>query len=142
MLCVTMSIARVGKSSRLPQREELGAEVLGSEDVERGERLVHEEGVGLDDERAGEADALPHPAGELLGICRLETVEADEIDGAFRPVAPFGGRHVAGFEAELDILANGEPRQQREGLEHHRDPGVRGTHAERSGRARAHWSGR
>ena len=36
MLWVTMSMARVGKSSRA-QSEEFGAEVLGGENVERGE---------------------------------------------------------------------------------------------------------
>ena len=109
-----------------PEGEELGAEVLGGEDVERGERFVHEQRVGFDDERACEADALAHAAGELFGVGGFETVEADEVDGAFGAVAALGGRDVAGFETELDVLADGEPRQQREGLEHHRDAGVRG----------------
>ena len=97
MLCVTMSMARVGKSSRAHKREELGAQVLGGEDVERGERFVHEQGVGFDDERAGEADALAHPAGELLGVGGLEAVEADEVDGALGAVASFGARARCGL---------------------------------------------
>ena len=109
-----------------PQGEELGAQVLGGEDVEGGERFVHEQRVGFDDERAGEADALAHAAGELFGVGGFEAVEADEVDRAFGSVAPFVGGDVAGFEAELDVLADGEPGQQREGLEHHRDAGVRG----------------
>ena len=109
-----------------PQGEEFGAQVLGGEDVERGERFVHEQGVGFDDERAGEADALAHAAGELFGVGGFEAVETDEVDGALGAVASFGGGHVAGFEAELDVLADGEPRQQRERLEDHRDTGVRG----------------
>ena len=125
-----------GEVVACPEREELGAEVFGGEHVERGERFVHEEGVGFDDEGAGEADALAHAAGELFGVGGLEAVEADEVDGVFGAVAAFGGGHVAGFEAELDVLADGEPRQQREGLEHHRDAGVGGGDAARPCRAR------
>ena len=73
-----------------PQREQLGAQVLGGEHVERGERFVHEQRVGFDDERAGEADALAHAAGELLGVGGLEAVEADEVDRALGAVAAFG----------------------------------------------------
>src|SRR5262249_32167217 len=36
--------------------------------VERGERLVHQENLGLDGERAREVDALLHAAGELVRI--------------------------------------------------------------------------
>ena len=72
-----------GEVGAAPQLEELAAEVLGGEDVEGGERLVHEERVGFDDERAGEADALAHAARELLGVRGLEAVEADEVDDPF-----------------------------------------------------------
>ncbi len=76
-----------------PELEEFGAEVFCGEDVEGGERLVHEEDFRLDDEGAGEADALAHAAGEFLGVCGFEAVEADGVEhfhAAF--VALFWGR--------------------------------------------------
>ena len=40
--------------------------------VERGERLVHQQHRRVHRERADEADALLHAAGELIGIVLLE----------------------------------------------------------------------
>ena len=124
MLWVTMSIALVGKSLACPEAQELGAQVLRGQDVERREGLVHQQGVGLDDEGAGEADALAHPAGELLGVGGLEPVKADAVDGVPRLVSALGRRYRPGLEPELDVLAHGEPRQQGEALEDHRHAGV------------------
>ena len=76
---------------------------------------------GFDDERAGEADALPHAARQFLRIGVLEAVEADQVDRADRAPPPLGGRHAERLEAEFDIAEHGQPRKQREALEHHRD---------------------
>ncbi len=61
----------------VPEPQQLGPQVLRGEHVEGGEGLVHEQRVGFDDQRAGEADPLAHPARELLGVGRLEAVQAD-----------------------------------------------------------------
>jgi hypothetical protein len=45
-----------------PQLEQFAAQVLGGQHVERGERLVHEEHLRLDDQGAGKADPLLHAA--------------------------------------------------------------------------------
>src|SRR5271165_7017752 len=37
-----------------------------------------------------------------------------------RALAALAGAHTLGFEAGFHVLQNGEPREQREGLEHHR----------------------
>ena len=68
MLWVTMQIALVGNSSVGPQVHQLGAQVLRGQHVEGAERLVHQQGVGFDDQRAGEPDPLAHAAGEFLGV--------------------------------------------------------------------------
>ena len=91
MLWVTMSMAWVGKSGAAQSLEQLGAEVLGGQHVKGGEGLVHQQGVRLHHERPGESDALPHPAGELLGIGGLEAVEPDPVDFLGR-----SSRHSAG----------------------------------------------
>ena len=44
--------------------------------VHRGERLVHEDDVRVDGERAREPDALAHAAGELRRVAVLETLQA------------------------------------------------------------------
>ena len=77
---------------RSPQLQQLGAQVLGGEHVERGERFVHQQHVRFEHQRAGEADSLAHAARELLGIGGLEAVEADEVDRrSARPCALGGG---------------------------------------------------
>ena len=48
--------------------------------VERGERLVHQQDRRIDGERAHQADALLHAAGELIGIVLLEAGEPDQIE--------------------------------------------------------------
>ena len=48
--------------------------------VERGERLVHQQHRRVHRERADEADALLHAAGELIGIVLLEAGEADQLE--------------------------------------------------------------
>ena len=63
-----------------PQLLQLLSEVLRRQHVERGERLVEEEHLRMDDQRAGEPNALLHPAGQLLGEGLLVSVEADQVD--------------------------------------------------------------
>jgi len=55
-----------------PQLKEFGAQVLRREHVERGERLVHEQDLRLDDQGARKAHALPHSARQFLRIGGLE----------------------------------------------------------------------
>jgi hypothetical protein len=100
-----------------PELEEFGAEVFGGEDVEGGEGLVHEEDFGLDDEGAGEADALAHAAGELFGEGGLEAVEADGVEHAEAAFAAGFGVDAAGLERGFDVFEDGEPGEEREALE-------------------------
>ena len=58
----------VGMRPLEPEIEEVAAQRLGGQHVERRERLVEQQDIRVDDEGAGEADALPHAAGELLRI--------------------------------------------------------------------------
>ena len=70
-----------------PEVEKVGAQGFRREHVERRERLVHEQDVGMHDERAGEADALAHAAGEFARIGGFVAVEPDEIDRRQRALA-------------------------------------------------------
>src|SRR3546814_15321766 len=52
--------------------------------VDRRERLVHQQHLGVDGEGAGKADALAHDARQLVRVGLLETLEADLADVAPR----------------------------------------------------------
>ena len=70
-----------------PEREQLVLHQLAGLDVERRERLVHEQDVGVEDERLRQADALSHAARELVRIAVAEAAEADAL-AATRAPAP------------------------------------------------------
>src|SRR6267143_5241905 len=99
-----------------PELEELAAKSLRGEDVQRGERLVHEEHFGLDDECARDTDTLLHAAGEFLGIGDFKTVEADGVNDAQGALAAVNRRHAPGLERSFDVFKNGQPREERETL--------------------------
>ena len=107
-----------------PQFQQLAAQVLRGEHVQRAERLVHQQRRRLHDESAGEADTLAHAAGQFLGISRLVAVQAHQVDRAQRPLSPPRGGHPPGLQPDLNVLLHGEPGEQRERLEHHRGVAV------------------
>src|SRR5688572_6733877 len=96
--------------------------------VDRGERLVHQDDVGVHGQRAGEADALAHAAGELRRGAVLEALEADLGDVAARGFFSLFSFNTPKFEAEGDVAKHVGPRQQREVLEHERALGSRPIH--------------
>ena len=63
-----------------PDPLELVVEDVAGHGVERAERLVHEQHVGVLRERAGERDALAHAAGELVGPLLREAGEVHELE--------------------------------------------------------------
>ena len=71
--------------------------------------------------RPGKANPLAHAARKLARVGGLKAVEADQIDRRHRAAAHLVRRQPERVEAELHILEDGEPRIQREGLEHHGD---------------------
>ncbi len=105
-----------GDGLLLPELEQFAAQVFGGEDVERGEGLIHEEDFGLDNQGAGEADALAHPAGEFLGVGGLEAIEADGVQDFQAALAALCRRHAASLERSFDVFEDGEPGKEREAL--------------------------
>ena len=106
-----------------PEIEKVGAQGLRRQHVERRERLVHQQDVRMDDERAGEADALPHATRELPRIGGLEAVEPDQVDRGERAAPDLRLGQAQGLEPDLDVLEHRQPGKQREALEHHGDAG-------------------
>jgi hypothetical protein len=66
-----------GPALRLPERQQLLLEVHAGERVEQRERLVEEQQLRLERERAGDADPLLHAGGELA---RREPAEPGQPD--------------------------------------------------------------
>ena len=104
-----------------PEPLELVVQQVAGHGVERAERLVHEQHVGLLRERAGQLHPLAHAARQLVGQLLLEALEVDELEQLAHALpAGVGLRHLAELERELDVAPHGEPREQRRLLEHER----------------------
>ena len=91
--------------------------------VERAERLVHEEDLGVDHERAHEGHALPHAARERRRKGLLESLETGETHGLAHTPRHLVARHRAILEAERDVARDGAPREDGVLLEDVADPG-------------------
>ena len=63
-----------------PEVEEIGAQSLGRQHIERGEGLVHQKQVRIDDERAAKPTRWRMPPESSFGKAGLKAVETDEID--------------------------------------------------------------
>ncbi len=64
----------------MPDVEDQLLDLLAGQRVERAERLVHQQYLRVGGERAGDADALLHAAGELVDHLGFEILQADEVE--------------------------------------------------------------
>ncbi len=104
----------------LLQRTQLVLHVAPDQRVERRERLVEEQHLGIEDERAGEPDALLHPAGQLLGVVVRPRSEADGVEHGGRPLPAGGLGDALHLEPVRHVVDDPPVREQAEVLEHHR----------------------
>ncbi len=91
----------------LPEFQQLAAQVLGRQHVQRTERLIHEQRRGLHDQCASEPDPLAHASRQFLGIGGLITVQAHDVDHMQRPTGSLSRRDAARLQADLDVLLHG-----------------------------------
>src|SRR5215208_2486968 len=87
------------------------------ERIDRAKWLVHQQHVRLADQSARNADALLHAAGELIGIIVLVAFkpnQADVFEATRARVA--GGKLLEAVQAELDVLNDAAPREDRLGV--------------------------
>ena len=117
-----------------------GAQLLADGRVERAERLVEQQHLGLDGERAGERHALALAARELRrGSDRRKPSRWTSSSSSFDAGVDLGLRTLADLEAEGDVLAHGHVLEGRVVLEDEADAALaRG----RGGRVRRRRSGR
>ena len=108
-----------------PQIEEVGAQRLGRENVERGEGLIHEKRDRIRDDRTGKPHPLAHAAGQLAWIGRLKAVETDEVDCGRGAMTRLGAPQPKRVQACLDVPLDAEPGVKSEALEYNADSGRR-----------------
>ena len=108
----------------LLQRSDLAAHFAPQLRVEVRQRLVHEADGRLGDQGAAERHALLLAAGKLRGLAREERHEPEHLGHAFQFRVTPG--HLAHPQAEDDVLGDREVREERIGLEHHRDSALGG----------------
>jgi hypothetical protein len=89
--------------------------------VECGERLIQQQNLWSPRQRTRERDALPLPAGELLGLALLEPLELDQRHHLGNAGVDLGARHARALQAKGDVVSHGKVRKQRVALEHHVD---------------------
>ena len=96
---------------------QLHLHLLAQLQVERAERLVEEQHLGVVDERARERDALLLPAGQLVRLARLVAGQLDELEHELDLVADLVRRDLAAAQAEGHVLEHVEVREERVVLE-------------------------
>ena len=89
--------------------------------VERAERLVEQNETRPQHERARDADALAHAAGQLRRIGAAETGEAHECKRLVHAAANFRAIGAGPAQAECDIVPHVEPREAGIFLKHNPD---------------------
>ena len=105
---------------------QLGAHLLAQLGVERADRLVHQHGLRMPDERAADGDALHvaarerggPPVEEMLDLQCLRRLADLGIDG--------GAALARGAKREGDVVVGGQMRIEREKLEDEGDVAVAG----------------
>ena len=79
--------------------------------VERAERLVEQQHLGLLGERAGQRHALALAAGQLMRLALGERRELDQIEHLLHAVLALGVGHLLVLEAVADILLHRHVRE-------------------------------
>jgi hypothetical protein len=96
------------------------AQLLAEAAVEVGERPVHEEQPRLDDQRAGEGDALLLAAGQLRRpAAALGGAQADAVQHRLDAPQPFRPRDAPHLQAEGQVGLGRQVREEGVVLEHH-----------------------
>ena len=86
--------------------------------VQRTERLVHQQNIGINRQRAGNRRALLHAAGELGGKRLLEASQMHQIDVMLRPLLGLAAFDALLFQAITHVFDHRLPGKQCEILEH------------------------
>ena len=103
------------------QLGDVGAHLHAQLGVEVGERLVHQEDLGLADDRAPHRHALALAAGELARLALEQRRQLELLGDLAHALLALGLRHPRHPQREADVGGDREVRVERVVLEHHRD---------------------
>ena len=92
--------------------------------VERAERLVQEQHLGLHRERAGQRHPLALAARELRGVAVRERLQLDELEQLVDARSNLGLRPLAHGQPEADVVPDGHVLERRVVLEDEADPAL------------------
>ncbi len=110
-----------GAARALPHAQQLVLQAGARDRVERAERLVEQQQVGIDRERARQGDALALAARQLIRPALRIVGEADQLERGTGASGALGARQCQALEAELDVGEHAAPWQQARLLEHQPD---------------------
>ena len=102
------------------QPHHLVLHVTANQGIESAERLVVEQHLRVDRERAREADSLLHAARKLVRELARRVLEADELQHLRGPCVALAFRDALHLEPERDVIEDGPVREQPEVLKDHR----------------------
>ena len=103
------------------QRPDVVTDLAAQLGVEVRQGLVEQEHFRAQHDCAGHGDALLLSARQLAGHARFEAAEPDEAECLTGLCRRFGAGAADVEQAEGDVVAHVEMREQRVGLEHHGD---------------------
>ena len=110
-----------GLPHHLGELEELVLKLAADQRVERRERLVHQQDLGVGGHGARQSDALAHAAGELVRVAVVPAGEVDEGELLVRDPVALACRHAAQLERQRDVVEHRPVRQEAHVLEDHAD---------------------
>ena len=110
-----------GHAEPLMQPPNLELHLLAQLLVERAQRLVHQDELRLEHQRARHGDALLLATGELRRPPLTVPAELHHVERAVHTLADLGRWDAAHRQREADVLCDAHVREERVVLEHHAD---------------------
>ena len=101
-----------GLAGPLPQGQKLFVQIIAYDLIQRPERLIHQQDVGIERQGARDAGALLHAAGKLPGIFAPEPVQLDQRQHVSNPLRLFRPGKPHDLQRKFHISRNRPPRIQ------------------------------
>ena len=120
------------------QRAQLHLQHSAQLGVERAQRLVEQQHLRAQHQRAGQRDALLLATRELVRLARLVPVEPHQLQRLGDAALGLGLRAVEEAQTERNVVRNRLVREQRVALEHGVDRPLLGRHTAHVGAVDAH----
>jgi hypothetical protein len=108
-----------GLAHHASQIEKLALKFSADERVERGERLIHQQGVGIRSHRGSQTNPLLHTARQVIRIAVRPGSKRDDIEFLLRNAMPIRDRASSQFQTQRDVVEHRPVRKQGNVLKDH-----------------------